>query len=106
MKNIKILAIAIVIGTSGLYASNTINPPHNNSKHPVSDFDYKSNNSDYESKLNAKSTHLSEKKVYVSTNSKKIYNLNYNNKELLFKEMQLEAIKNYNKIMPDIITKE
>lgn len=106
MKNIKILAIAFVIGTSSLFATAVQFPPHNNTKHPVSktDFDTKKNNK--VKKVTANTEDTSVNVVYVTTNNNKLYNLNYNNKELLFKEMQLEAIKNYEYVMPDIIGKE
>ena len=101
MKNIKILAIALLIGTSSLFATTMQFPPHNNTKHPVS-------KSDFETKKDKKASkkELSEKIVYTSSNNNKLYNLNYNNKELLFKETQLAAIKNSAAFMPAIIGKE
>jgi len=107
MKNLYILAIAFVIGTSSLFATTMQYPPHNNTKHPVSKSDFETKKDKHVSKVIVNATDSSESVVYTpSTNNNKLYNLNYNNKELLFKEMQLEAIKNCAAVMPDIIGKE
>jgi len=106
MKNIKILAIALLIGTSSLFASTMQFPPHNNTKHPVSKSDFETKKDKKASKKDVKKKELSEKIVYTASNNNKLYNLNYNNKELLFKETQLAAIKNSAAFMPAIIGKE
>jgi len=106
MKNIKILAIALLIGTSSLFATTIQFPPHNNTKHPVSKTDFEPKKDNHVSKTKVNTIDTSENIVYTSTSNNKLYNLNYNNKELLFKEMQLEAIKNCAAVMPDIIGKE
>lgn len=106
MKNIKILATALLIGTSSLFATTMQFPPHNNTKHPVSKSDFETKKDKKESKEDVKKNEQSEIIVFTSANNNKLYNLNYNNKELLFKEMQLEAIKNSAAYMPAIIGKE
>ena len=106
VKNIKILAITLLIGTSSLFATTMQFPPHNNTKHPVSKSDFETKKDKKESKKEVKKKVLSEKIIYTSINNNKLYNLNYNNKELLFKEMQLEAIKNSAAFRPAIIGKE
>lgn len=106
MKTIKILAIALLIGTSSLFATTMQFPPHNNTKHPVSKSDFETKKDKKASKKDVKKKELSEKIVYTASNNNKLYNLNYNNKELLFKEIQLAAIKNSAAFMPAIIGKE
>lgn len=106
MKNIKILAIALLIGTSSLFATTMQFPPHNNTKHPVSQSDFETKKDKTENKKDVNKKELSEKIVYISSNNNKLNNLNYNNKELLFKEKQLAAIKNSAAFMPAIIGKE
>ena len=54
MKTIKILAIALLIGTSSLFATTMQFPPHNNTKHPVSKTDFEPKKDKKASKKNVK----------------------------------------------------
>lgn len=102
MKKLKILALAFVIGSSSLLAT-TLEKPYSNNNfehHPIKNGVLEINN---ESDKNDTSK---ENYIYTSQDTEKLYNLNYNNKELYYQEMQLKAVKNYASIMPDIIGKE
>ena len=105
MKKINILAIAFVIGSSSLFASAFNNPRHLELKNSDSENPFQLS----EQKTDLMDSVLKNKigsDIYTTNKNIKLYNLNHNNKDILLKEMQLEAVKNYAYIMPEIIGKE
>lgn len=97
MKIEKLLATIFLMASSSLFASQLEKPNYNIDK------TYPIETSELETNQNPDNYNVSIKSY---ENNKKLNNLNYNNKVLLFKEIQLEAVKNYTYIMPDIIGKE
>lgn len=105
MKTDRVLAIAFVIGTSSLFASNLKQLDCNiDYKHPIETSEFLTTEKPDNSPNN--SNVILENYTITIKNNIKLNNLNYNNKELFYKEIQLEAVKNYTYIMPDIIRKE
>jgi hypothetical protein len=99
MKNLKVLAIAFVIGTSSLIASNLDHPPHQYFKGIDTPFAVESESTQPED--------INTTGVYINAiENINLNNFNYNNRALLLEEMKMEAVKNYQYIMPEIIGKE
>lgn len=97
MKIEKLLATVFIIATSSLFASQLEKTNFNIDKtYPIETALLETNKNPDNYNVSIKSYE----------NNEKLNNLNYNNKVLLFKEIQLEAVKNYTYIMPDIIGKE
>jgi len=100
MKKESILALAFLIGTSGLFATDFEKQNHNNHKNPIE-------TPSLEATENSDNVEItSQDYIHTSNKNKKLYNLNYNNIDLFYKDIQLEAAKNYINIMPDIVGKE
>jgi len=100
MKKESILAIAFLIGTSGLFATDFEKQNHNNHKNPIEtpSLDATENSDNLEI--------TTQNYKHTSYKNKKLQNLNHNNIDLFYKDIQLEAAKNYINIMPDIVGKE
>jgi len=100
MKKERILAIAFLIGTSSLFATDFEKQNHNKHKNPIEipALDATENSGNLEITL--------ENYIHTSNKNEKLYNLNHNNIDLFYKDIQLEAVKNYTSIMPDIVGKE
>lgn len=97
MKIEKLLASVFIIASSSLFASQLEKPNY------IIDKAYPIETAMLEATKNPDNNNVS---IKTYQNNEKLNNLNYNNKVLLFKEIQLEAVKNYTYIMPDIIGKE
>lgn len=97
MKIEKLLATVFIIGSSSLFAYQLEKPNYNIDKtYPIETALLEANKIPDNYNLSIKSYE----------NNEKLNNLNYNNKVLLHKKIQLEAVKNYTYIMPDIVGKE
>lgn len=98
MKNKTILALAFVIGTSGLFAAQN----YNDSFIPPGKKSVKENKSTEKS---SETVFELKQTFHVEYKASQIISKNISNKELK-KKLQIAAVKNYVYIQPEIIGKE
>jgi len=106
MKRNKILSFIFVLTTASLFAANIDFPHRRNFRNPNKGNEFGSTKSKTAVRILKKNEKMAEFKEYTSTKRYKTSNLNYNNVELLLKDLQTKAIKNSAFVMLNIVTKE
>jgi len=107
MKKIKILSLIFLLTATGLLATNVEFPKHKNFRRPNKGNEFGAAESKTDVKdLVEKGENLVAINRYISSKFYKRNNLNYNNVDLLLKDLQTEAIKNSTVVMLNIVLKE
>lgn len=107
MKKLKLLSFIFVFASAGLFAAHIDYPKHKSIRNPVKGNEFGTSETKTTIKsLREKNECMIEIKGYTSAKQYKRNNLNYNNVELLLKDLQTEAVKNSAVVMLNIVSKE